>query len=63
MVAGQGVADQHRIAARGVQFAIGFDDQFVLGQAAPAGQRQGFAEAKYLGTDQADGILGKCSGH
>ncbi|CAE6960098.1 conserved protein of unknown function [Ectopseudomonas oleovorans] len=63
VVTGQGMADQHGIAACGVEFAIGFDDQFVLGQAAAAGQGQWFAELEHLGTDQADGIFGKGSGH
>ncbi|PNG62088.1 hypothetical protein SC81_23105, partial [Vibrio vulnificus] len=30
VVAGEGVADQHRVALRGIQLAVGFDHQVVL---------------------------------
>ncbi|MCY1540492.1 hypothetical protein D9M68_761370 [compost metagenome] len=63
MVAGQRVADQHGIAARGVQLAVGLVDQLVVGQAAPAGKCQGFGEVQHLGRHQANRVLGKGSRH
>ena len=47
----QGVANQHRVAALGVQAAVGFIAQLVVAQAATALQRQGLAERHGLGRD------------
>ena len=63
VVAGQGVADQHGVARRGIQLAIGFEDQLVVGQAAPAGQRQRFCKVQHLRGYQANRVLGKGSRH
>ena len=49
MVAGEGVADQHRVALRGIQLAVGFDHQVVLGQGLAAGQLERFVEVQRLG--------------
>src|SRR5690606_11266980 len=46
----------HRIAATGIELPVGLVDQLVVGQTAPAGQLQRFAEGLSLGRDQADGI-------
>ncbi|MCY1391568.1 hypothetical protein D9M71_64140 [compost metagenome] len=63
VMAGQRMADQHRVAALCIQFAVGFIDQFVVAQAAATGQCQRFAEALHAGADQADGICGNGGGH
>ena len=63
MMAGQGVADQHGVARRGVQLAVGFIDQVVGWQRTSAGQGQRFAEVRHLGHDQSNRIGGKGSWH
>ncbi len=63
VMAGQRVADQHRIAAAGVELAVGFVDQLVIGQRAAAGERQRFGEMRDLRAHQANGIGWNGSGH
>ncbi|MND96323.1 hypothetical protein D3C80_886090 [compost metagenome] len=63
MVAGQRMADQHGVAGRAVEGAIGFVDQFIAGQRATASQRQGLVELCQLRCYQTDRIFGKDSGH
>src|SRR5690606_35758150 len=63
VMAGQGVADQHRVAARGVELTVGFIDQLVIGQFAATGQRQRLAEGGNAGFDQTHGIFGKDRRH
>lgn len=63
VVAGEGVADQHRVALRGIQLAVGFDHQVVLGQGLAAGQLERFVEVQRLGGDQTDGVVGEDCGH
>src|SRR5690606_23536104 len=62
MVAGQRMANQHRVAGAGVQLPVGFIDQFIFRQAPPARQGQGLGKYVALRRDQADGISGE-SGH
>ncbi len=63
MVARECMADEHGIAARGIQLAIGFIDQLVIGQRTAAGECQWFGKMRDLRTHQANGIGGNCSGH
>ncbi|MNJ59182.1 hypothetical protein D3C77_548510 [compost metagenome] len=63
VVAGQGMADQHGIAARGIQFAVGFIDQLVIGYFTPTGQGQRLGEVRGTGLDQPYGIFGKDRRH
>src|SRR5690606_2586643 len=59
----EGMADQHGIAARGVQFAIGFVGQLVIGQGTAASEHQWFGEMRDLRAHQANGIGWYFSGH
>ena len=52
---GQGVADQDGITALGIEFAVGFEDQFETGQRGAARQGDRLVEAHPLGDDLADG--------
>jgi len=51
----EGVAHQHRVAAVGVERAVGLVDQGVVAQARTAAQRQRLVEVHRLGCDVADG--------
>ena len=50
MIAAQGMADEDRVAALGVEFAIGFIHQLVAGQLATAGERQGRSKRAVRGS-------------
>ena len=63
MIARQRVADQHGVAAVGVQRAVGFVNQFIVRQRPTAVQRQRFIKTGGLGRDQTDGIGGKSRRH
>ena len=56
MVAAQGVADQHRVVARGVQLAVGFVDQLEVLECHTAFERQRRIEALALWHDEANAI-------
>jgi len=53
------VANQYGVRGLAVKCAIGFVDQFILGQGTPAAQEQGFIKLNPLGTDQAYRIVRK----
>jgi hypothetical protein len=55
MMAGQRVADQDGIAARGIERAIGFKTQLVIRQYGAAGQMQRGIEYRCLRLHDADG--------
>jgi len=48
------VAHQHRIAARGIERAVGFDHQIVTGERAAVLQLQRLGEMHFLGSDDTD---------
>ncbi|MNF48656.1 hypothetical protein D3C84_299080 [compost metagenome] len=63
MMAGQGVTDQHGVARRGVQRAVGFVNQVIRWERTAAGQGQGFTEVRHLRRHQTNRIGGKGSWH
>ena len=63
VVAGECVADQHRVCPARVQFAVGFVDELIAGQLPAAGKRQWLGEAGDLGGDNAEGSTVAGGGH
>jgi hypothetical protein len=63
VVPAQGVADQHRVAARRIELAVGFDHQLETGQDAATAQGQGCVETENCGGDQTDGTRGEAVRH
>jgi hypothetical protein len=48
------MADQHRVRARGVQFAIGFDDEIVIAEQTAVLHAQRLGEMHLPGSDDTD---------
>jgi len=56
MMAAQRVADQHRVRAVGVQFAIGLKDDIVIAQLAAARERDRLSEMLRVRRYQTDAV-------